>query len=160
MAENEYEKIRVIESALDPICEAICNQQEYFKVLLTMNTATLLITITFWEKIVRNPHWKYLILLPLISFAVSLVNSLKEVNLFSAFHMLFVSLKLDALNTVGASDQERQAFTEKLESTKKTVHEALEKIATHRKWAERSYFFGLGLLLVFAVLSLLLRSGS
>lgn len=151
------EKIRGMESALDPICDSILHQQEYFKILLTLNTATLLITITFWEKIVRAPGWRFLILLPLASFAISLWGSLKEVRLFTAFHMVFVSVKLDFMSVLDAVDPAKE-FEKKLEPNRKTITDATRQISKYQKMAEYSYFIGLGSLLLFGVLSVVLKT--
>ena len=150
------EKIKGMESALGPICDSILHQQEYFKILLTLNTATLLITITFWEKIVRAPGWRFLILLPLASFALSLWGSLKEVRLFSAFHMVFVAIKLDFMNALSTDDPAKE-FEKKLEPNRKTVKDAIKEISKYQKIAEYFYFIGLGSLLIFGVLSVVLE---
>lgn len=150
------EKIQGMESALDPICDTLLHQQEYFKILLTLNTATLLITITFWEKIIRAPGWRFLILLPLASFALSLWGSLKEVRLFSAFHMVFVTVKLEYMNALSADDPAKE-FKKKLEPNITTIKDAKKEISKYQRIAEYSYFFGLGSLLLIGVLSVVLK---
>jgi len=158
MADDDLEKIKAVDSIIGPICDVVLHQQEYFKTLLTLNTATLLITITFWEKIVRIPNCKFLILLPLFSFALSLWASLREMRLFSHFHAAFVTIKLDFINALSTPDLKREEFQKKAESTRKAINDIGKQIDKFQKIADYSYFIGLGSLLLFAVLSLVLKT--
>lgn len=65
-----------IEVLYKPTYELFRQLQDYLKVLITLNTATILIIIAFLEKIFPAPRLKPLIMVSFLCFTASLVASL------------------------------------------------------------------------------------
>ncbi len=48
---------------------------DLFKHVTTLSTGTLLILITFLEKLFQNPSWKFLVSVSFVSFIISIISS-------------------------------------------------------------------------------------
>ena len=71
---NEIEnEIRTFFEILNKVLDS---QQGYFKLMITLNTGVILITIGLLEKIFRNPEWLVILLLSILGFVVSLFFAL------------------------------------------------------------------------------------
>ena len=58
------------------ILEGYKHYFEFFKHLTTINTGSIIILITFIEKLFANPEWNFLIIVCLVGFIISLMCSL------------------------------------------------------------------------------------
>lgn len=51
-------------------------EQDFLKHLVTLSTGCILLMITFLEKLFHQPKWKFLVVVSLVSFGVSIIGSL------------------------------------------------------------------------------------
>jgi hypothetical protein len=51
-------------------------EQEFLKHLTTLSTGSILLMVTFLEKLFQNPEWKFLVGVSLASFTISIVGCL------------------------------------------------------------------------------------
>jgi len=56
--------------------ESLKLSYDLFKHITTLNTGTLLILITFLEKLFQNPSWKFLVSVSFVSFIISIIFSI------------------------------------------------------------------------------------
>jgi hypothetical protein len=51
-------------------------EQDFLKHLVTLSTGCILLMVTFLEKLFHQPKWKFLVVVSLVSFGVSIIGSL------------------------------------------------------------------------------------
>jgi len=51
-------------------------EEDFLKHLVTLSTGCILLMVTFLEKLFQQPKWKFLVIVSLVSFGVSIIGSL------------------------------------------------------------------------------------
>jgi hypothetical protein len=51
-------------------------EEDFLKHLVTLSTGCILLMVTFLEKLFHQPKWKFLVVVSLVSFGVSIIGSL------------------------------------------------------------------------------------
>ena len=131
--------------------------QDYLKVLVPLNTATILILIAFLDRIFSSSKFKYMLLISFICFGISLLSALRTMIIISDFYTLVSSSHVLAfvLIATGAVDLEKR------KNDIAIIKKAAEKTAKKQKFwyalANYSYFFGFIILIIFVVINLLFK---
>jgi hypothetical protein len=76
---------------------------EYFKHLTTLSTGSILLVVTFLEKLSSQPHWKWAVVAAILALLLSVLGSV------AAFTV--VALNVDSWDT---DDDPREQFGEKI----------------------------------------------
>jgi len=131
--------------------------QDYLKVLVPLNTATILILIAFLDKMFSSSKFKYMLLASFICFGISLLSALRTMIIIGDLYMLVSSGHMLGLVLIatGAVDLEKR----KNDITE--IKNGAEKTAKKQKFwyvrANYSYFCGFVVLILFVVINLLFK---
>ena len=88
----------ITEGLFKPAYELFKQLQDYLKVLITLNTATILIMVALLEKIFPSPKLRFLIVVSFISFVLSLTASLLMMTSISRFYNFLAELNMSLID--------------------------------------------------------------
>lgn len=133
--------------------ESLKLSQDYLKVLVPSNTATILILIAFMDRVFRASRYKYVLLASFLCFGVSLLSALRTMRLIEAFYGLVSSAHMDTLVLMASGSVGIKERKEHLETIKKNVEETAAKEKFWGAAANYLFFGGFVVLIIFVVMS-------
>jgi hypothetical protein len=137
-----------------PVYELFKQMQDYLKVLITLNSATILIIMMLLEKIFRYPKATPLLFISFCCFAASLIASLIVMISLTKFYALLFDISSD-LTKIWSSISADFTVQEK---TKKELLAKANKVSTGKlNWysiGNYSYLSGIVLLVLFMGINL------
>ena len=154
---NEIEnEIRTFFEILNKVLDS---QQGYFKLMITLNTGVILITIGLLEKIFRNPEWLVILLLSILGFVVSLFFALFMLTLISGmiatsidFFNYFMAIQMHSKDAT-----EEEKLQEAASRQKKQIDAKLQSLGRrgniYFNICNYSFMAGVILLLVFSAIN-------
>jgi hypothetical protein len=137
-----------------PIYELFKQLQDYLKVMITLNTATILIILTLLEKIFQFPKVTVLLFISFCCFAASLVASLIMMISITKFYDLLANISPDLIRLWDLDPKDVASW----EEGKKELLVKANKVSTGKlNWysiGNYSFLAGIILLVVFMGMNL------
>jgi len=145
----------ITEGLFRPAYELFKQLQDYLKVLITLNTATILIMVALLEKIFPSPKLRFLIVVSFISFVLSLAASLLMMTSISRFYNFLAELNMSLIDLWLSKDLSK-IDAKKTELQKKASEISKSKI---NLYGLGNYFYlgGVLILIIFVAVNFLTK---
>lgn len=148
---------RITEGFYKPTYELFKQLQDYLKVLITLNTASILIIIALLEKVFLSPKLKSLLLISFSCFIISLVASLFMMTSISKFYAFLVDLNTALLQFWTSKTTDLKVHEAKKNELQERVKDISAGKLNRYSLANYSYLCGVVVLVIFVAINFLCR---
>ena len=131
--------------------------QDYLKVLVPLNTATILILIAFLDKMFSSSKFKYMLLASFICFGISLLSALRTMIIIGNLYMIVSSGHLLAFILIATGAVDLKKRKNDIATIKKDAEKTTKKQKFWYVLANYSYFCGFVVLIFFIVINFLFK---
>jgi len=145
----------IIERIFRPTYELFKQLQDYLKVLITLNTATILIIVALLEKIFPSPKLPFLILVCFICFVLPRAASLLMMTFLRRFYDFYVDFNRYLFDTWLSKSPDLSRIDAERTKLQNKTKEILRSTVNLYCLGNYSYLRGIIVLIIFVAVNLL-----